>query len=715
MHNKVKEFIGVCVLLSPEVQADTERKQKHSSVVLDTIVVEESVDSPASYIVFDAKSATKTDTPIMEIPQSIQVLSSAILRDQDQQTLSGAIENISSVVAPKSTELLTSEFLVRGFKSQFYIDSLPAFGQANAADPLSLINVERIEVVKGPTSTLFGGGLGAPIGGLINVVSKQPKPAAHYNVGFRVGSFNTFNPSFDFNQPITEDKTVLFRLTGEYEQSESYIDALDNEQYSLFPTLAVNFSQDTQLVVRGQYSHIKFLEYSGLRAEGTVADAAYTIPKHRYSGATDTPKSTIKNMMLTAEITHRFTPYLEGSIQARYYENKFQEYSSFTHRLLIDGIGSFNKPSPSHLPFYSGVLPASVKEFVINPNVVLDFKTGFITHKVLVGAEYDATKSEAKLGTFYDEQADIFLDVANRSDDISYLNIVDGNLTQSQNDRYQTIGGYIQDQMDIMQRLHFLTSLRWTQVIVDEVGAKTTNSSVTPRVGAVFDMTDQLSVFAGYGEGFRAVTALFGDTPKPEESWQIEGGFKFDFYNIGLSGSLAGYQLVRENVVVPNPEGAFSSIQSGEQSAYGAEIDFLWEPTESLSLLGNYAYTDATLTKNPDPNLGVGDRLPRVPKHSGRVAIRYRVIGGLLDGLGVGMGVTAMTDRHLSLPNEYTAAGFFRVDAQASYPLTETIDVSLNIQNLTNEEYFEPFLFLQDEVVSPGPPISAFATINARF
>jgi len=682
---------------------------------LETMVVIEDPLDDMSYSVFDAKSATKTDTPIMEIPQSIQVITNAILRDQDQQTISGAIENVSSVVAPKTTELLTSEFLIRGFKSQFYLDSLPAFGQANVADPLSLVNVERIEVVKGPTSTLFGGGLGAPIGGLINVVSKQPMPEASYSVSMRGGSFNTINPSFDFNQPISADKGVLFRITGEYEQSESYIDALDNEQYSIFPTLAINFSDETNLTIRGQYSHIKFLEYSGLRAEGTVADAPYSIPSLRYSGATDTPKSTVENKMLTAEFSHRFSDHIQASIQARYYENNIEEYSSFTHRLIIDGIGSFGQESPSHLPFYSGVLPASVSEFVINPNVVLDFETGFITHKVLLGAEYDTTKSQARLGVFYDEFADIFLDVADRDDDITYLSIEDGNVTQSQDDHYQTIGVYIQDQLDISDRFHFLTSLRWTHITVDEIGAKTTNSSITPRIGAVFDLSNKVSVFAGYGEGFRAVTALFGETPKPEESNQIEGGVKFDFYEMGLSGSIAAYQLVRENVAVPDPNGAFSSIQSGEQMSYGAEADFLWEPMESLSILGNYAYTEATLTKHSKPELVVGHRLPRVPRHSGRAAVRYRFVGGILEGLGLGMGVTVASNRHLSLPNEYTVSGFYRVDAQASYPISKNLDLSVNIQNLTNTRYYEPFLFLQDEVVSPGPPISAFATLRVRF
>ena len=667
------------------------------------------------YMVIDATSATKTNTPLMQIPQSIQVIPQTVLVDQDLQTISDAVENVSSIVAPKTTELLTSEFVIRGFKSQFYLDSMPAFGQANIADPLSLVNVERIEVVKGPTATLFGGGLGAPIGGLINVVSKKPLPDEKYTVSLRGGSFETINPSFDLNQPLTEDKSVLFRVTGEYEHAESFIDEIENEHYSIFPTLSVDFSPDTNLIIRGQYSKVKFLEYSGLRAEGTIAHAPYKIDRFRYLGASNTPKSTVENKMLTAVFSHRFSPHVEASIQARYYENSFHEFSSFTHRLLINNLGSFGQKSPSHLPFYSGRLPASVEEFVINPNIVLDFDTRFITHKVLVGAEYDSTKHQARIGTFFDEFEDVFLDVSDLNDSIIYLPIEDGNVIQSKDDQYETIGVYIQDQFDITDRFHFLASVRWTHVNIKETGSDISNSSFTPRLGMVADITDEISAFIGYGEGFRAVTALFGATPKPEESNQIEGGIKFDFNNLGLSGTVAGYQLIRENVVVPNPQGAFSSIQAGEQTSYGAELDFLWEPTDSLSILGNYAYTEAHLTKHSKPSLGVGDRLPRVPKHSGRAAVRYRFIGGLFDKLGVGAGVTLASSRHLSLPNKYTVGGFYRIDAQASYPLTKNVQLSVNVQNLTNTKYYEPFLFLEDEVVSPGAPISAFATIKVSF
>ena len=704
---------------------------------LTPIEVEGSAMDVMGYTAINASSATKTDTPIMEIPQAIQVIPEAVLIDQDLQTLSSAVENVSSVVAPKSTELLTSDFIVRGFKSQFYLDALPAFGSANIADPLSLVNVERVEIAKGPSATLFGGGLGAPIGGLINVVSKSPMPESKYSVSLRGGSFATINPSFDFNQPLTSDDKVLFRLTGEYEHSESFIDELRNEQYAIFPTLSVDFSEDTRLILRGQYSRIEFLEYAGLRAEGTIAPAldandktgetlatpSYSIPRFRYSGATDTPDSVVENKMLTLEFSHRFSPHVKASVNARYFENDLEENSSFSHRLFIENSFRGQNLKPSEFVFNSGLLDSSVQEFVVNPNIIFDFDTGPFTHKVLAGAEYDKTNTKAKLGTSgFNRRIDMFIDMSDRFDDINHVEVLPGRTPGFQDNSYQTIGVYIQDQIDLTDRLHVLAAIRWTTIELEERDQReggsskiTNNDKFTPRVGATFDITDEVSVFAGYGEGFRAVLALFGDTAKPEISNQIEGGFKFDFANLGLSGTMSGYQLIRENVPVPDPDGAFSSVQTGEQTAIGGELDLMWEPTESLAILGNYAYTDATLTKHSKPELGVGHRLPRVPQHSGRAAIRYRFQEGLLDGLSLGAGVTLSSSRHIKLPNTHKTNGFYRVDAQASYPLTENLKLTVNIQNLTNSKYYEPFLFLEDSVVAPGQPIAAFATLKATF
>ncbi len=148
-------------------------------------------------------SATRTDTPLVEVPQSVQVVTQTMLKEQDSHSLADALVNVSGVRATKPQEALFAQPIVRGFPAEIYMNGLPAFGGTAASiDPTSLIGTERIEVLKGPTSALYGGGIGAPLGGLINVVSKRPEAEPSALLSMRTGSFGTENPSLDLNTPI---------------------------------------------------------------------------------------------------------------------------------------------------------------------------------------------------------------------------------------------------------------------------------------------------------------------------------------------------------------------------------------------------------------------------------------------------------------------------------------------------------------------------------
>jgi len=170
-------------------------------VMLPAVTVTGVRDS-GSYTVPNASSATRTDTPLIEIPQSIQVLPRTLLDDQDSHTLADALVNVSGVTPTKPEEVLFAAPIVRGFPAEIYQDGLPMYGATQTAnDPTSLVGTERVEVVKGPTSTLYGGGLGSPLGGLINVVSKQPEADPGGFVAFRTGSFSTMDRYADLNSP----------------------------------------------------------------------------------------------------------------------------------------------------------------------------------------------------------------------------------------------------------------------------------------------------------------------------------------------------------------------------------------------------------------------------------------------------------------------------------------------------------------------------------
>ncbi|QHD00718.1 TonB-dependent receptor [Pseudomonas sp. S04] len=154
------------------------------------------------------------------------------------------------------------------------------------------------------------------------------------------------------------------------------------------------------------------------------------------------------------------------------------------------------------------------------------------------------------------------------------------------------------------------------------------------------------------------------------------------------------------------------SVQSGEQRARGVEADLVWEPTQALSLLANYAYTQADVTD--DNSIPVGDGLPRVPWHSGRFAARYRILDGTAKGLGFGAGVTALSARELTLPNTVSVPGYALLDAQASYDF-DRYTLSVSAVNLTGRTVFETYQYLGSPVELPTQPRSAYLTLTASF
>jgi iron complex outermembrane receptor protein len=187
------------------------------------------------YSASDAGSATRTNTPLIDVPQSVQVLTSSLIADQDRRTLADALVNVSGVVPTKPEESSLTQPIVRGFPAEIYLDGLPVYGINAVADPTSLTGVERIDVVKGPTGTMYGGGAGAPLGGLINVDAVRPQDKAAGYVAFRGGSFSTLNPYADVNVPFGD--TVAARITGEYQRNESWIDQVKGYRWSIQPSL----------------------------------------------------------------------------------------------------------------------------------------------------------------------------------------------------------------------------------------------------------------------------------------------------------------------------------------------------------------------------------------------------------------------------------------------------------------------------------------------
>ena len=651
----------------------------------------------------DARSATRTDTPLIQIPQSVQVITSTLMADQDVRSLSDALVNVSGVTPTKSEEVLFTPPIVRGFPAEVYLDGLPIFGgNQQAFDPASLVGVDRLEVLKGPTSTLYGGGLGTPLGGLINIVSERPEDRFGGFVAMRAGSFSTWNPYGDVNLPLATG--VAARVAAEYQSNGSWIDQLKGERWSVKPSLSIQLGPNTDLLLQGQINHTSQLEYSGLPA---VQALAGQLDRNAFPGAPlGQPQTVVDNHLATVELRHAFTEDLKLTVTGRYYDSTVHENGSF----VLPAFAAPDPATPTMYPILPMNMLVTTTEGAIDTNLLAkgDLLGGH--HELLVGASYDYTSFDSGMG--FSGVPVGAIDLAHPVYNLAFGALTPINLTQT--DHYETVAAYLQDQATYGP-LHLTASLRYTQLNFREAeeGTDKTYSHVSPRVGATFDLVPGVALYVGYATAFRAPFGFVGlAPPKPETSTNYEGGVKLALKGIGLSGTIAAFDQTHENIATPIPNNLFYSQQTGQQRARGVEADFIWEPTPAISLLANYAYTEAEVTK--DNAIPVGDVLPRVPKNSGRIAARYRILNGAAKGLSFGAGVTAFSARQDTLPNAVWVPGYAMVDAQAAYDFGR-FTIAVSAVNLGGSKAYDTYEYFGFPVVIPVQPRSAYVTLKTRF
>ncbi|WAC60925.1 TonB-dependent siderophore receptor [Brevundimonas sp. SL130] len=655
------------------------------------------------YASTDTTSATRTDTPLIQVPQSVQVLTSSLLEEQGVRHLSDALVNVSGVTATQPQEVLLTPPLLRGFPGEVYVDGLPIFGgNQQAFDPAGLVGIERIEVLKGPSSALYGGGLGSPLGGLINIVSERPADTFGGYFGVRAGSFSTWNPYGSVNLPLAEG--VAARISAEYQSSESWIDQVEGERWVIKPSLSVQLGPDTELLFQAQINRNSQLEYSGLPAEQALAGE---LERNAFPGApVGQPHTRMENHLETVTLRHVFSDKLKLTVTGRYYDSEVVEVGSF----VFPAMYAPDPATPTVYPILPMNMFTTTQEGALDANLQIAANAFGGDHRILVGVSYDHTKFYSGMAFTGVPVGEI--DLANPTYTLPFGPLEPMSMTQT--DRYQTSAIYVQDQVTY-GRLHLTGSLRLTRLNFKEAeqGTDETYNHLSPRIGATFDVAPGIALYAGYATAFRAPFGFIGlETPEPETSENVEGGVKLAMTRLGLSGTIAIFEQTRDNVATPDPDNPLFSIQTGTQRARGLEADFIWEPTPAFSLLANYAYTDAEVTR--DNSLPVGDTLPRIPKNSGRIAGRYRVLDGAAAGLSFGAGVTSFGARQDTLPNSVWVPGYTTVDAQAAYDFGR-VTVELSAVNLTDSDAFDTYQYFGFPVVIPTQPRSAFVTLKTRF
>ena len=682
---------GAYVVAARENRGNSRQKQDDKPLPVEQITVE---GAPIQR----GASTTKMNIPLIDTPAAIQIIPRDIIEEQGARRLTDVVRNVSGVQSAGENAGEQDILIIRGFQTtRFARDGfLPAMSYHDAGK-LGLANVERVEVLKGPTSVLYGA---ADPGGLVNVVTKKPEGEPHYSVTARAGSFDFYRSDIDLNQPLTADGKLLGRLNASYENADSFRDRFVKSQRThLTPSL--RWLPTTRTTV---YLDLEYYEQDRQLDQGLIAvgDKALALPRERYLGESrDRVKS--DEVRLQATVDHELDESWSLRTLARFSDTNSLVTMSWTRNLAADG----RTLSRRYFLFNQGF-----QNYALQANLTGKVKTGAFDHTLLFGADTNFTRFESSNFSAALDPIDIFNPVYG-----SKLGPLSAPSTQDR--RIDFYGVYFQDMISFGEHWKLLLGGRYDMVKTQfDFNSRSLSDkwdrAFSPRAGLVYQPIEDLSLYASYTTSFQPPLfgAGFDGKPfKPEEGEQFELGIKRDWFGGRLSTTLAAFQLTRSNLSTPDRQNPGFSIQVGEQRSRGVEFDIAGELTPGWRVTGSLAYLDARVTK--DNRLPVGNRLVGAPDWSGSIWTTYAFQDNPLRGLEVGGGLFAMSGRKADFANKIDADAYARVDLFARYKVNDTLSLALKVDNLFDEFYAAG---IEDQKhIEPGPPRSIFGTIQIEF
>jgi iron complex outermembrane recepter protein len=661
----------------------------------------------------NATTATRTDTPLRDVPASVSVIPRQVLEDQGAVRLDEALRNVSGVTFSNSVGNRGQNFLIRGFGATQFRNGLRedagGGGTFNTRTAQETANIERIEVLRGPASVLFG--QGEP-GGIINLVSKAPLDTPFYEVSFTGGSFDFYRPTLDFSGPITADGAVAYRLNVAYENAGSFRDFVDSRRYFIAPTIAWTISPSTSLNLEVSYLQDRRAPDTGLIVLNGD-DRPANLPFSRTLADPNNFTQLYDETRATLVFDHAFADNL--SIRSAFrYTTSFESFR--------DGLSFINNLRDDNRTVELGVAFGDqfFETYTFQNDLIWEFNTGTVDHRLLLGLELSSNivrfSSQAP-----DNQQNItggLLDIFNP--DYSAITYTGGFQVFGEGDfsDRRTFGVYLQDQISLSDNFKLLvggrldTSSANQLFQVDDFATSQQDTAFSPRAGLVYQPNEMLSLYASYSRSFvpqggRSAT----NTPfEPTRGTLYEVGAKANFLEGRLSTTLAAYNITRSNLTTPDPNNPNFSIQVGEQRSRGIDLDVVGEILPGWDVIASYGLIDATITR--DNRFDVGNRLINIPQHSASLWTTYRLQTGNLAGLGFGAGAFFVGERTGDLANTFTLPGYTRFDAAVYYE-RDRFRAGLNFKNLFNAQYFAGS---QGRLsVLPGAPFEVQGTLSWQF
>ncbi|TYQ29828.1 TonB-dependent receptor [Pseudanabaena sp. UWO310] len=664
------------------------------------------VEAPPAYVVPNASTATRTNTAIIDTPQSIQVVPQQVLKDQQIVRVDQALRNVSGVTGELGKFASSQSLTIRGFTTDSFSngpilrDGFRSYYNLGAQETA---NLEQIEVLKGPASVLYG--QNGP-GGIINLVTKQPLSKPFYDLQFQVGSFGLIRPSVDFSGPLDTNGNLLYRLNAAYQRSDGFRDfSTTSERFFIAPVVKWKISDRTSLAFSLEYLNDRSPYDVGLLAYGK---GVVNVPRERIFGERDDTNNS-KSLSIGYNFEHQF----DDNWTLR---NAFR-YTNQTQQLLTTLPAAFNEVSGTLIRVY-GKREFEVNDYSLQTNVVGKFDTGSLKHTLLAGVDLNWSKFKDVL-TKIDFSKLLPLNVYSPTYGLfsrpNFDNISQIASGYSDADISRT-GVFLQDQIALSDQFSVIAGIRFDGVnnTNPSNGKSRYDNAWSPRLGLLYKPTESVSLFANYSQSFSPNTGqdVNGNFLEPEKAQGYEFGVKAELSK-KLFATLSYFDITKQNVATSASPLSLYYVATGKQRSQGIELDISGEIAPNWNITGFYAYTNARVTEDND--IPVGNRLPGSPYNSFGLWTTYQIPDGDLQGLGFGLGVNYVGNRVGDLANSYEVGDYFLTNAAIFYK-RDRWRFGLNFNNIFDVNYISGVGGSGRTLgIAPGAPFSMTASIGLQF
>ena len=693
---------------------------------------------------------TKTATALKDVPQSINYVTKELILDQGAITVNDVVRNMSGV-NPYS---FYNDFSIRGFRATGNRNSGNLVNGMRTQTSLwrqsSLANIERVEVIKGPASALFGN---AAPGGVINRVTKKPLDVARQSVTLTAGSFGTTRAYTDLTGPLNDKKTLLYRLNLGYENTDGFRELQGLTSYIVAPSFTYRASEQTQLNI-----DMTYVNHQGKLDRGVAVFGDGSLFSRPISATQSAANDYLRenSVNLSFALSHRLAQGLlfnSTYLFSSYDEDLLEHSQDNAFVKKADG-----KDNPSLVLMRVTQRQRHFRNNNFNNYLTWDVTTGAMKHKLLVG--YDHFNTQLAPGSSYIEAGGYLLrnggtaktfNVKKSSD---YLldenknprtNVPAFDLNSSAGNRYQDISKYIYESKDVKpsdqytngvylqeqltwHKLQVLLGARmewFTDVTQNKNGSesKTHQHAFTPRVGLVYSVVPSTNVYATWIRGFEPQSVAVQSNPgsggpfDPVESELWEIGAKGEYLNKRLSVTTALFSLRQKNTlynagVSGQPD---LMVPIGEELSRGVEFDVSGRILPYWSIMANYAFNVAEISKAPEGTKDLNLQRPGTPRHSANLWTKFIVPTGMLRNLGIGVGLNGVSERKGQVgrrENVVAYPGYALLNLALYYKVQE-VQIQVNLNNALNKQYY---ISGYDRLRSfPGAPRNINLTINYRF